>query len=278
MTLLAAPIPYIGAVARVRRGMGQIVIFAGILRLVQFFFEMLNVSSRLQAVRPEATIDDGLGGQHSDSFLFLLACQVLMSAFMERGEEPVSLSDMLSEEQNNTIAFGFNGALCFLLLHELGHIELGHTALGMHSEPMAMYGLLEPEDLSNEQAQEFDADDYALEALNPQYRAGLISSLIHLFGSFALLEAFVGSMGDAHPLSINRLGRLAEQCDLDETERAVTDQFVKARVNFFREMTGRREAAGGSLAGRIYKVMSVEHARRVIEEVRRRVEHDHGKL
>ncbi|MEO1219812.1 MAG: hypothetical protein AAFY42_00485 [Pseudomonadota bacterium] len=277
VTLYTVDAPEIGALARQRRGKPEIILFAGLLRYIQFFFEMIAIGSLLQAIRPDAKVSDGLDGHHEESFLFLLACQVLMTAFVEKGSEPPRLNDLLGENISNSIATGFNGALCFLLLHELGHIELGHTRLSGHAEPLTSPLLLD-EAMSTERLQEFEADGFALGGITPRFRAGLISSLIHLFGGFAMLEAFTGALGARHPLSLNRLNRLAEACDLDETERRVTTDFVNARLAFFRQLQPHREAANGSVSERIYQVMSVSHALNIIAEVKRRVAHDHGSL
>jgi hypothetical protein len=100
-------------------------------------------------------------------------------------------------------AFGIDGAVLFILLHELGHHSLNH----LHSEkirPMRYHTILH-EGLSIDQHQEMDADHFALESLIKP--AHVIGTFWHQFAMnyFMQIELACGEHSSLdHPAAINR--------------------------------------------------------------------------
>lgn len=106
--------------------------------------------------------------------------------------------DMLKQSRD-----AINGALLFVLFHELGHHKLGHLE-NETIRPMR-YSTTINEELSIEQHQEMDADNFALESLIEQ--AQIFGSYWHqnAINFFMQMEQVSGNpSGFEHPLAINR--------------------------------------------------------------------------
>lgn len=100
------------------------------------------------------------------------------------------------------------GAVLFTLLHELGHIELGHLEDGA-SRP-SRYAVLIPEEMTEYKREEMDADRFALDSLTDE--AKILGPFwqrqaLTFFSSMELMTGHASS--EEHPIAINR-GALGE--------------------------------------------------------------------
>lgn len=95
-----------------------------------------------------------------------------------------------------------SGAVTFILLHELGHLVLGHNdndiARPIHY-PQAVDEMLSPF-----QQQELEADKFALQCLHPAARAMGTYWHDHAINFFSQMELVSGARHNSHPLAINR--------------------------------------------------------------------------
>lgn len=104
------------------------------------------------------------------------------------------------------------GAAAFILLHELGHLALMHhdpeTPVHPADIPLAVQ-----ESLSDYQLQEFEADDFAMTSLKPEYQK-LHFAWINMALNFHLQrETMLGERGCRHPVNINRLNYAFARCN-----------------------------------------------------------------
>lgn len=122
--------------------------------------------------------------------------------FYRFGEELPPLRSMVSQQVLDEYDAVINGGILFLILHELGHLELGHLD-GQHNGPNRYHAIID-ERLCYEQKQEIEADRYALDCIKPKYRAIGKTWLMVALGFFEQLEEITGIRSKYHPVSINR--------------------------------------------------------------------------
>lgn len=259
-------------------GRENILVCDGLRQLVHYFADLITVLGLLMKLRPGATIGNSEGNRHDEAELFSMAGFVLLSDYLETGRFLPNLHEMLGEQHRQNVKHGFMAAMIFVMLHELAHLHLGHVLLDRPKSEAAALALLEPERLSVEQQDELDADAQALQWIGSDYRGPIQSSLIFLMGSHAFVEAFSGGLSQSHPLSINRLSRLAHAAQLPAEERDIVHGWITDRARNFRELAAARSASGGSIRVNIYRALSVEQAWTVVNEVKRRVATEHGHL
>ena len=100
-------------------------------------------------------------------------------------------------------------AILFILLHEMGHVELGHFNDIKGTKGLSPPSLFIDEAFSKSLSWEYAADAYAFDSLTAK---GIGSGWGAIFQDFAILEAYHGlPFGETHPRSINRLHSLLEQ-------------------------------------------------------------------
>lgn len=168
--------------------------------------------------------------------LFANSIFLLQVHFYRFGYPLPDLQAAISPELLSEAEIGINGALLFILLHELGHHELGHLE-NEKIRPMRYEKIIE-EMLSIDQHQEMDADSFAIESLlKPAQVIGTYwhQNAINFFMQLALVS---GHPGDAeHPISINRVFHT----DSLRAELGI-DQDVQPRRQFFEDLAARYRA------------------------------------
>ncbi len=277
--ILGVDSPYINAFAiQDEQGRDCILLFQGLYHLVHYFADLITVLNLLQEKRPQATISDGEGGVHSEAQLFSMAGFAILSECLATAQYPPYLHEMLGEQHRQNVKEGTATAFVFVMLHELAHHHLGHVYLDNPRSEAPTLALLEPEHLSDEQQDEFDADSQALQWIADVYRGPIQSSLLFLLGAHAFIEAFSGSSSQNHPLAINRLFRLSKAAKLSDEERKIVDGWIEDRAKNFRAMARERAAEGGSIRKKIERAMSIKHAWAIIAEVKQRVITENGFL
>lgn len=150
---------------------------------------------------------------------------------------------LLTPELREQSKAAVNGALLFILLHELGHHALGHLD-NDEVRPMR-YGLVIQEALSVEQRQEMDADMFALDCLLEPARLLGTYWRENAVNFFVQMELVSGRhSGFEHPTAINR----AYHSDALRAEVG-RNHGVSPRPRFFAEIASRfadtRQASGG---------------------------------
>jgi hypothetical protein len=282
---------HINALARRVGNTPQIIIFSGLRHLVHFFADYVTVLAHLLRLRPDAMIErpsDRSRGKADDpardtdpdrgeAFLFSAACFAIIADFLRNGRPPSLIHDLLGPAARKNVELGYRTAILFALLHELGHIDLGHLEDGPLSEVLPI-ALVEPETLSLYQQDELAADAYAIAHIAPAHRADIISSVMFLLGSFALLEAFMGGFSVSHPLTINRLGAIADAAGLTADDRVIVEGWIEDRARAFRSFAGDRTSAGGSIVERIDSAIPITEAYAILAEIKRRIKADLGEL
>ena len=180
-------------------GQGQIVISEGMIALVSAGIK----DAWLQKLIPSHLETKPVGRLGQPLQLVLNATTTLLRYHFYRYGKPLpNYYGVLDQEARRNIAIALSGALTFMLLHELGHLALGH--LNRETTRLAHYDMVFAQDLTDYQLQEAEADQYAMDALKPEaidLGPYWMSQSLAYFIQFELLS---GTVDHEHPLAINR--------------------------------------------------------------------------
>jgi predicted Zn-dependent protease len=144
-----------------------------------------------------------------------------------------SLSESFDQRLTHDAEHAFAGGLLFILLHELGHLELRHSALSQGTAGATAPTLACVEDVNFRKEQEFEADAFAFHAMVPRARSMLIVNAWYVMGLILDYESLAGNRNNTHPLAINRIAKLNELSGaLDDAAIAESAaKMFKARLN-----------------------------------------------
>jgi hypothetical protein len=269
---------YINAIPNVRRQTKQIIVFDGLKHLIHYHASLIRVLDRLQTLRPDAEYMLPNGSTEPEALACSMAGYALLDDFQKTFRKPVFVHDMLGRHARAEIAAAYRGALCFTLLHELAHIELGHLAFSPARSETRQFSLLEPEALNACQYDELAADAFALCLIPQQSRAAFGPSLVFMVGAFAFLEAFSGNLSADHPLAVNRMSQMVALCEMPVDDQAIYIGWIDHQVEKLQQFAAARVSGGGSIRERIAMSMPASLATRIIVEIKKRVRKQHGLL
>jgi hypothetical protein len=120
-----------------------------------------------------------------------------------RYAEPMpDFSTVIAEEKLGELKLMIAGAVTAMLLHELGHHELGH--LDTEKARSMVYDMVVFESLSDYQRQEAEADHFALDSVIAEASPLISYWLEQNLDFFIQLELMTGIRDKYHPLAINR--------------------------------------------------------------------------
>lgn len=152
--------------------------------------------------RPKELFGSSWGNDIKSEFRYLSFILLAMSY-----RHGLPLPDFRSIQRNNMavmINSDFTKTIMFILLHELGHLTLGHCA--NTSDLVDDHKLVLDEHIDKYKAREFAADQFVRSAFrdNAQILAyiGILEASLEFF---QLYEMYFGEQGDVHPFTVNRL-------------------------------------------------------------------------
>lgn len=257
---------------------GRIVVFDGLRHLILFHTNLTKVLEQLQRCRPQATHQLSDGTVLPEALAFSLAGYSILADFLTSLHSPPVLADVLGPVPKAHALAAYKGAMCFVLLHELAHIRLGHLrGEPTRSETLAA-SILSPEVLTEAQQDELGADRYALALIPAEARVLFGPSIVFFFGAFAFIELFAGSLSSNHPLAVNRISALVDMCPMRPGDKQILVSWVTEQAERFREFAKARQSAGGSIRANIHATVPVALARETLEAIKLRVLHEHGLL
>jgi hypothetical protein len=209
--VISVPAPVCNARAMIREGIPTIVIFDGLLDLVAVTMEMSYAAQELprdlDLVFPHPAFPD-ISARAWAVQLFVR----LIDRFLTDGAPPPDFRRIISSPTiEDSVQHAVVGAAWWLLLHELGHIELGHTRLAIGESRLTISdGLVVHEELSEFQQQEFDADAFVFDCLTDMGKKAFYVWTNMALGAMMMVESLYVSPRGTHPLSVNRLIRAHE--------------------------------------------------------------------
>ena len=256
----------------------KIIVFDGLKHLIYYHIALVKVLDQLIKHRDTSKYSLPNDEVISESLAFSLAGYSILSDFQETRQIPIAINDILGERVQGELLAAFRGALCFVLLHELAHIELGHLSTKRLRSERFQPALLESETLNRWQEEEMEADLYAWQLIQSETRHLFVPSIIFFIGAYAFIEVFSGPLAKAYPLAINRLSNLLSHTDMATNDRNIAVSWVDQQANTFRSLCHERNQRGGSIRGRIKESMPVKTAYKIIEDIKRTVAVECGYL
>lgn len=261
----------------------KILVFDGIKYFILFHTDLIKVLDQLQSHRPNIQYTFPNGSVVNESLAFSMAGYSILSYFQKPKSEfsdsdfqkikriQESIHDMLGTRARNDVTVAVYGALVFVLLHEIGHIELGHIGkTGVYSERQH-FSLLEQEALSKSKENELAADKFAIRLIPKKSRFDFMPSLVFLLGAYAFLEVFSGNMDKEHPLAVNRLSSIVEECEASPDIKNIVINWIEQQRKNLKFYENDRIDNQGSIWDNIDKTMPVNLAVKIIGDIKYRV-------
>jgi hypothetical protein len=149
--------------------------------------------------------------------------QVLSYWFYIEGGDLPDLFDIFCDQHRSQVRDGLAGALVFIVLHEIGHIVLGHTKPQKGSPPQ-LCSMVSPEDLTRWKAMELEADHFAISGIDERLKQTMAANMLIVLDLMADLECLCLPQSMTHPLVINRIHSLSAAMRLDD------DAFFAERI------------------------------------------------
>jgi hypothetical protein len=247
--------------SRTRTGIPYVLIYSGLVNVALYrlciSILVANANLMLQArggdIEPART--------HLKAIAF--NCMALSFWFYIDGEPLPSVLETFNEAHKTQAWHGLGGALAFIVMHEIGHIELGHINIDGRPFPQ-IYSTLVAEDINAFKAMEFEADRFALSSMKQELRPTLISSLLMVLDLMSDLECMCLPLSASHPLVVNRISTLLDAMNLSPHDffvsraKAVMDikkSFHADRLGKFPPLPpGISSRAAATLATEIFKL------------------------
>jgi hypothetical protein len=265
------------AIPRHRNGRRQIILFEGLCHLIRYYADLITVLNLIQTLRPTATIIVE-GEPQPEVSALSSAGFAIIADFIESGRTVRTLSPLLGPKSRRNAAIGYLGAVLFILLHELGHLQLGHLAGARDRTERLPLALPIDETIDHYQQQEFDADAFAFRSLRDEVREDFISSVLFFLGPFAFLEAFALPDAKTHPLSVNRAAHLASLLGPDGRAAHAVARIVESQAAGIKNLARSRNENRGDVRHRIREKMPLDLANRIVREVADRIRDEVGCL
>lgn len=146
----------------------------------------------------------GLRKDMSVNSIITNAIFLLQVHFYRYGLPLPNLRAILSEKQIADAKVSINGAITFILLHELAHIKLGHLET-FPDKDFSRPTYVVPENMDAYKYQEQEADIYAMNCIKDEAKVIGTYWQQHAMSFFMSLELVSGgTLGIEHPMAINR--------------------------------------------------------------------------
>lgn len=124
--------------------------------------------------------------------------------------------DLFCEEHRLQMIHGVGGAISFVVMHEVGHIELGHLTAKSHPLPQ-MHGPMDFEELNAAKTMELEADRFAASCFKPEIRLGIVTGLSAVMDIFADMDGMcLIPRESSHPFIVNRIQALMAAVKLED--------------------------------------------------------------
>ena len=255
----------------------RIIVFDGLQQLFVFYADIIRVLDALQIHRPNATAEIG-----NETMLevdaFSLSAFSILSDSLTNLRQPIVIHDMLGPKARAEVMSAYQLGMTFVLLHELGHIELGHVNLSTVRSERAHIGLAISEELDAFQRDELAADAYAFGLLPPRLRGEYLPSVMFLLGGFAFLESIAERRSTRHPLAANRLHALLELSEMNPNDRQMVRNWIDDQIESWRRFESSRSAIGREVHAHIENRVPVKVAYETIRRIKAKVSSEHGFL
>ncbi|HTC04438.1 MAG TPA: hypothetical protein VK749_13645 [Xanthobacteraceae bacterium] len=189
----------------------SIILHGGLVKTMIFHLELAEICYRMGQVLG-AKISPGETSTETGNALSVVAyaSSCAMDHFAASGAPFPRLGKCLPIESKERVLTSFVRAIWFILVHEVGHVQLGHHRRGETAVPCRPT-LAVAETINDFKAQEFEADSYVVDTLSAPERAFAVEYLLSPLDMFSVLELRLRNTNDTHPMAINRLSHMIDR-------------------------------------------------------------------
>lgn len=253
------------AAAILHDGTPAILVCRGLFDLVHFQTTLNSACSLLR--QTEAKLGMGGAPESLPSGRMNLAGYVILADAYRHLRPPATIADLLGPKALLDVDLGVSTSLVLLLLHELGHVVLGHTDARSASARATVDTVPDPGESRERLRLQLEADAYALDGVAPQWRAQMLASLICLHNVFHFFEIFGVRPAREYPTADQRLAALIERMPLSGPDRIFADSWLGDYRR--REATiAARPSTADEMVNQFDRTMDVATAYRVVDEIR----------
>lgn len=192
-----------------------IVVCRGLFDLLHFRTALSNICAKLAGA--EGQIPNI--GELTPAEAMMLSGQVALFGAYSNLRAPASVADVLGPVDTQNLDLGVNTSLLLLVLHELGHDAFGHTETVPISKDVGVIAVMNERHKVSRTDFEFEADAFAISAIQARWRPQMLASAISLVDIFQLLETFGVRPSLEYPLAGERLTKMVDLMDLSIDNR-----------------------------------------------------------
>jgi len=196
-----------------------------------------------------------------------LAGYVILADAYSNLRPPATIADMLGPKALTDVDIGVSTSLVLLLLHELGHVALGHTRARTAGDGAAINAVADPGDGDARVRLELEADAFSLDSVVPEWRAQLLASVISLHNVFRFFEVFGVVPSQEYPSADQRLAALMDRMPLSAADRAFADVWLDDYRRRQRTIAA-PPATAGDMIDRFDRTMDAATAYRTVDAIR----------
>jgi hypothetical protein len=190
------------------RGDATILVHRGLIKCVTFYIELEFI---VQALLTHA--EDVAHASRDDMgkvYRLVWDASFLLVHYVRGVDLLPWLGSNLDNSIRSNVVIRVSHALWFIVMHEIGHIELGHLTKDGGAIPPIYPSLALQESLNELKAQEFAADAYVINSLRPDDVPWTSSYVIPTLEMLSDIETRLRALTDTHPLALNRLHHMYE--------------------------------------------------------------------
>ena len=277
--IFGVDLPITNAIPRIEieKGRRQVIVFGGLLKLIRYYTHLVHVLDLIQKLRSDKTVEVH-GQTKSEAEAFSLAASALTACFVRNGDALPEIDDLLGPVTIQHARNGFESALLFIMIHELGHLMLGHTKQRHLLSERRPVSLALPEEINAYQQDELEADAYAAKAILQNHQEDFVPGILFFVTPFAFLEAFGRDTNSSHPLFVNRGKRLAELLCRNTETASIVSSIIQPQIDGFWSLRKKQFEAGGDIHFRIQETMPAQTAWQLIEDIKSRIRSENGFL
>jgi len=211
-----------------------VVIHTGLIRAIMFHLELTELGyqlhTRLETDGRLPMIEGGL----ADNFATLIfGASCALDHYASSGVPLPRPGAALSQASKERLFLLFVRSVWFAVVHEIGHIRLGHLRLDAAGLSFSAPALAVAEDMNTDKALEFAADRYVADTLRGRERAVASEYLVPPLDMFTALELRLGGTANTHPVALNRLSAMIDAVAdrLDDRVLAIARSSLDLRID-----------------------------------------------
>jgi hypothetical protein len=181
----------------------RVLIYRGFLKTLTYYLELIALRSGI--TQNLHKLPESVGTPAEFNAVKTIAMLPLLSYIAGKRSNLPRIGMPLHRTAMTDAFNNFAVGLSFVAMHEIGHLELGHVGPGSRLATVTPPLLAQAEELNQFKMEEFEADSFVFQGMDPEKRYFAAGACVAILGMFAHIEIYIGGKSDTHPVSLNRL-------------------------------------------------------------------------